>query len=103
MFLGFRHVVVSRNTDFSHVESFDLNFFADANRRDQITDLEPHVSHDETKYDNNGGIDRLHDKLGEVTIEQAAYAIGPIALHESIPDHAIPTGTIRAVGKYSDG
>ena len=32
------------------VESFDFDFAADSDRRDQVADLEPDISHDETKH-----------------------------------------------------
>ena len=60
-----------RVTEYTHlgaVETFDLHFLADAYRRDEIADLEPHECHHEAKYRYGAGIDQLHEELRDVTI-----------------------------------
>src|SRR5262249_3221197 len=98
----FRHVVVTGNADFRHVESFDFDILADANWRDQITHLEPHKRHDETEHDHHTGVENLHDELREVTIEQATHAVSPVELDEFITYDTVPACAIGAVGENTD-
>src|SRR4249919_4064646 len=54
-----------RVTEHAHlwtVETFDLSFFADANRRNEIAHLEPDVSHHEAKHCHHCAVYNLHDE-----------------------------------------
>ena len=54
---------VTKHTHLRTIKTFDLNFFADANRRDEITDFEPYECHHETEDRHSACIDHLHDEL----------------------------------------
>ena len=50
-------VRITEDTHLRTIKTFDLGFLADANRRDQIADLEPDVGHDESEDRDDRGID----------------------------------------------
>src|SRR5262249_6979729 len=93
---------VSQHTHLWAVESFDLRLPADADRRVQVTKLDPYLGPREAKYRQHCHIDPLHDKLREVAVEQPADTIGAIRLHERIAYHTVPPRAVLAGGEDSD-
>src|SRR5881409_3747468 len=87
-------VRVSQHAHLWAVESFDLGLPADADRRDQVANFEPYERHHEAKHNEHGNIDRLHDELREVAVEQPAHAVRPIRLHKPFAYHTVPTRAV---------
>src|SRR5712692_6838392 len=95
-------VRVSQHAHLWAVESFDLGRLADADRRDQVANFEPHVRHHKAKHHEYGSVDHLHDELREVAVEQPADAVRPIQLHEPVAHHTVPTRTVLTGGEDAD-
>src|SRR6266576_3906243 len=95
-------VRISQDAHLGTVEPFDLRLFADAEGSNKITDLEPHVRHDETEDRHYSCIDYLHDELRKIPVKQPAHAIGTIKLDHLFTDHAVPPGAVLARRKDAD-
>ena len=53
-------VRIAEHTHLRTVKTFDLGLRADANRRDEIADLEPDVGHDKAEDRDDRAVDELH-------------------------------------------
>src|SRR4029450_1375335 len=89
-------VRIPQDAHLGTVEPFDLRLFADAEGSNKITDLEPHVRHDETEDRHYSCIDYLHDELGEVTVKKTAHAIRAIQFYELVAHNTVPTRAVLA-------
>src|SRR5215510_8114180 len=87
-------VRVAKGAHLWGVETFEFRFLANANRRDQITYLEPHVRHNKTEHCDHRTVDGLHDELREVAIQEPAHAIGTVEFHHLLAHHAVPAGAV---------
>ena len=47
-------------------------------------------------------VDRLHDELRCVAVQNAAHAVGTVLLDELIANDAVPAGAVLAVGEDAD-
>src|SRR5215510_786484 len=95
-------VRVAQHAHLWAVESFDLDLPADANRCDQVANFEPHVCHHKAKHYNHSSIDRLHEELREVAVQQPANAVRAMCLYECFAYHAVPTRTVLTSGEDPD-
>src|SRR6476661_3383159 len=93
---------IPQYTHFRTIETFDLGLFRDANRRNYIADFKPYIRHDKAEDRHCTGVDQLHDKLREVTIEQTAHAVGAVGFDHAVAHHTVPTSAVLPRGKYTD-
>src|SRR6266850_6539872 len=94
---------ITKHAHFRTVKPLDLDFFGNANRRDEIADLEPHECHHEAKYRYGSSIDQLHEELRQVTIQKPAHTVRAVDLHHLVAYDAIPAGAVLTGRKYPDG
>src|SRR5512143_2201661 len=92
---------IPKCTHLRTVESFNLNLFADAYGRNQITDLKPGISHTKAKYLNHAYVDYLHKELREVAVEQTTDAVRTIKFYHSITNNAVPASAILPRREYA--
>src|SRR6266403_1216712 len=89
-------VRIPKDAHFGTVETFKLGLFADTQRRDEITDLEPDIGHNKSKHGYDRAVDDLHEELREVAVQESAHAVGAVKFHHPVPHHAVPSCAVFA-------
>src|SRR3954447_15535219 len=95
-----------RITEYAHlgtVETFELDFLANAKRRDNVANLEPYIGHYEAENRHGSSIDQLHEELRQVTIQKPAHTVRAVDLHHLVAYDAIPASAVLTGRKYPDG
>src|SRR5215216_2480107 len=87
-------VRISQHTHLWDVEPFDLRLPADPDRRDQVTNFEPHVCHHKAEHHDHDSTEQLHEELRGVAVEQPTNTVRPVCLHESFTHHTVPARAI---------
>src|ERR1041384_3814232 len=84
------------------IETFDFHLRRNADRRNQIADLKPGISHGEAEDSHDACIDDLHEELRNITVKQAAHAVGAVELDELIAHDAVPARAVLPGGEDTD-